>query len=161
MFSIHSSYGKLIPFAAAILTFLPFSQLAVAEVPPTVTPDDEARCRRNPHLFGHRGWRGREFSLENSYEDFYNSNFDDDAGSLCVTYGWRVTLYGGKFSKNPLLEITGDDASEDPTFFNFFEGSGLNNVVSSAVVERRDFVNNQWVLCDQYYYGSQDNCLWD
>ncbi len=63
-----------------------------------------AACLNRPILFGKQFFRGRQVPLDRSIDDLKGINFRNDASSLCVPSGYRITLYNKtRYRQDPLV----------------------------------------------------------
>lgn len=90
-------------------------------------------CNNGPVMFGHRNFEGRVVYISRSYSNLSSIDFNDKAGSVCLPSGWTVELFNHENynrTGTPTAVLNGPDS------LSFFEGSGLNNTVSSVRVYR-------------------------
>jgi hypothetical protein len=88
-------------------------------------------CNNGPVMFGHRNFEGRVVYINRSYGNLSSIGFNDKAGSVCLPNGWAIELFN-----HENYNRTGDPTRTlyGPISMNFYEGSGLNNRVSSVRV---------------------------
>jgi len=111
-------------------------------------------CQRGPVLFGHR--IGNVGNDRNPWHWFLWSNsnlssidFNDKAGSGCVPPNWEIVVYLNSDYSGPRQTISARYA-RSPIYFNFQEGSGFNNKVSSVRVYRFDSSGRAYFCEDQF-----------
>ncbi len=79
--------------------------LALASAPFGLAQPRE--CNDTPVLFSDDTFRGRPLPLRDSVEDLHRIGMGDDASSICVPSGWRVTLYEDDDYGGDVLNLTG------------------------------------------------------
>lgn len=88
-------------------------------------------CHNGPVMFGHRNFEGRVVYISRSYGNLSTIGFNDNAGSVCLPSGWVIELFNHENynrTGTPTHTLYGADS------MSFFEGSGLNNRISSVRV---------------------------
>ncbi|MGJ3249114.1 MAG: hypothetical protein ACFE0I_23955 [Elainellaceae cyanobacterium] len=88
-------------------------------------------CENGPVMFGHRNFEGRVVYINRSYSNLSTIDFNDKAGSVCLPRGWVIELFNHENynrTGTPTHTLYGAGS------LSFFEGSGLNNRVSSVRV---------------------------
>ena len=71
-------------------------------------PDSgEPRCDRTPALFADDSFRGKRVDVSQSISDLHSRGLGDNVSSLCVPWGWEITVFEDKGFSGGSLEIPG------------------------------------------------------
>lgn len=142
----------------AFLLFLPLQAKGSVDIHYTpfrgIDEDNIRWCYYAPVLFGHRiGNVGNERNPRHWYfwsvPRLSSEGFNDKAGSGCVAPGWEITVYTDSEYRGDQQTISAQSSTE-PVYFNFQEGSGFNNKVSSIKVWRYEYSGRRRYCQDQF-----------